>query len=33
MRANCDGNIKMDLREICYKDGRWINLAQDLVQW
>jgi hypothetical protein len=23
----------MDLREICCEDGRWMELAQDLVQW
>ena len=23
----------MDLREIGCEDGRWIELAQDLVQW
>jgi hypothetical protein len=24
---------KMDLGEICYEDGCWIELAQDRVQW
>jgi hypothetical protein len=24
---------KMDLREICCEDGRWMELAQDCVQW
>jgi hypothetical protein len=28
-----DNNIKMDLREICCEDGRWMELAQDRVQW
>jgi len=23
----------MDLREICCEDGRWMELAQDRVQW
>jgi hypothetical protein len=23
----------MDLREICCEDGRWMELAQDPVQW
>jgi hypothetical protein len=25
--------MKMDLREIGYKGGRWMTLAQDSVQW
>jgi hypothetical protein len=25
--------IKMDLREIGCEDGRWMELAQDPVQW
>jgi hypothetical protein len=24
---------KMDLREICCEDGRWMELAEDRVQW
>jgi hypothetical protein len=27
-----DDNIKMDLTETGYKDGRWIELVQDRVQ-
>jgi hypothetical protein len=30
---NRDKNVKMDLREICCEDGRWMELAQDRVQW
>jgi hypothetical protein len=26
-------NIKMYLREIYFEDGRWMELAQDRVQW
>jgi hypothetical protein len=26
-------NIKMDLREICWDGGDWIDLAQDRDQW
>ncbi|KAJ4448530.1 hypothetical protein ANN_10548 [Periplaneta americana] len=28
-----EDNIKMDLREVRYNDGEWINLAQDRDQW
>jgi hypothetical protein len=28
-----EGNAKMSLRETGYEDGRWMELAQDLVQW
>jgi hypothetical protein len=24
---------KMDLGETCFEDGRWMELAQDRVQW
>jgi hypothetical protein len=27
------GNIKMDLREIGWDGGDWIDLAQDMDQW
>jgi hypothetical protein len=23
----------MDLKEICYEDGRWMEMAEDRVQW
>jgi hypothetical protein len=26
-------NIKMNSREICCEDGRWMELAHDRVQW
>jgi hypothetical protein len=26
-------NIKKGHREVGYQDGRWMELAQDLVQW
>jgi hypothetical protein len=28
-----EDNIKLDLREIGCEDRRWIELAQDYVQW
>jgi hypothetical protein len=28
-----EGNIKMDLRETGCENGRWMELAQDRVQW
>jgi len=28
-----EGNIKEGLREMGSKDRRWMELAQDLVQW
>jgi hypothetical protein len=27
------GNIRVDLRDLRYGDGRWIELAQNCVQW
>jgi hypothetical protein len=32
-RRRCDGNIKMDLREIGIDGANWIRLAQDRVRW
>ncbi|KAJ4428499.1 hypothetical protein ANN_24536 [Periplaneta americana] len=32
-RRKWEDNIKMDLREIGYDDGDWINLAQDRDRW
>jgi hypothetical protein len=32
-KTRWESNIKMDLREIGCEDGRWIELAQDRVQW
>jgi uncharacterized protein with HEPN domain len=32
-RSKLVDNIKMDLREIGCEDGRWMELAQDRVQW
>jgi hypothetical protein len=26
-------NVKMDLGELGYEDGRWIEVAQDHAQW
>jgi hypothetical protein len=28
-----EGDIKMDLTEMCCEEGRWMELAQDRVQW
>jgi hypothetical protein len=28
-----ENDIKMELRKTCYEDGRWMELAQDHVQW
>jgi hypothetical protein len=28
-----EGNNKIDLRETGYEDGRWMELAQNCVQW
>jgi hypothetical protein len=33
MKQEMGGNSKMDLREICCENGRWMELAQDRVQW
>jgi hypothetical protein len=27
------GTVLMDLKEIVYEKGRWMELAQDCVQW
>ncbi|KAJ4428714.1 hypothetical protein ANN_25707, partial [Periplaneta americana] len=32
-RLRWEDNIKMDLREVGYYDGDWIDLAQDRVRW
>jgi hypothetical protein len=34
-RPRCiwEDNIKMDLREVGWKDGYWIHLAQDRYYW
>jgi hypothetical protein len=32
-RRRCEDNIKMDLREIGIDGSKWIQLAQDRVQW
>ncbi|KAJ4431071.1 hypothetical protein ANN_19664 [Periplaneta americana] len=32
-RRRWEDNIKMDLREVVYDDGDWINLAQDRDRW
>ncbi|KAJ4436949.1 hypothetical protein ANN_17081 [Periplaneta americana] len=32
-RRRREDNIKMDLREVGYDDGEWINLAQDRGRW
>jgi len=32
-RKMCEGNGKMDLKEMVYEDGKWVKLAQDYVQW
>jgi hypothetical protein len=29
----CEDNIKMDRREIGIDEAKWIQLAQDRVQW
>jgi hypothetical protein len=33
LRRRWKDNIKMDLNEIGFEDGRWMKLAQDHVQW
>jgi hypothetical protein len=33
LRKKWEDNIKTDLREIGSEDGRWMELAQDHVQW
>ena len=32
-RRRWEGNIKMDLREVGYVNGDWIDLAQDRDHW
>jgi hypothetical protein len=32
-RIRWEDNIKRDLREIGYEDGRWMELVQDQVRW
>jgi hypothetical protein len=32
-RRRCEGNIRMDLREIVWEVVDWIHLAQDRSQW
>jgi hypothetical protein len=32
-RGRWENIINVDLREICCEDGRWMELAQDPVQW
>jgi hypothetical protein len=32
-RCRWEGNIKMDLREVGIDGAKWIQLAQDRVQW
>ena len=32
-RRRWEDNIKMDLREVGGEDARWVDLAQDRVQW
>jgi len=29
LRRRWEDNIKIDLREMCYEDGRWMELAQE----
>lgn len=28
-----EDNINMDLKKTCFQDGKWMELAQDCVQW
>jgi hypothetical protein len=32
-RRRWEDNIKVDLREICFKDGRWVELGRNFVHW
>jgi hypothetical protein len=32
-RRSCVDNIKMNLREVVWYGGDWIDVAQDRVQW
>jgi hypothetical protein len=32
-RRRWEDNIKLDLREICIDEAKWIQLAQDRVHW
>ena len=29
-RRRCEGNIRIDLKEICINTRSWVNLAQDV---
>jgi hypothetical protein len=33
LRRKCEGNIKMDVRDMGCENGRWMELAEDHVQW
>jgi hypothetical protein len=33
LRRRWEYNITVDLRNICYGDGRWNELTQNRVQW
>jgi DNA polymerase III delta prime subunit len=32
-RRRAEDNIKMDLREIGCEDGRWLEVAEERIQW
>jgi hypothetical protein len=32
-RRRCEDQIKLDLREIRIDGAKWIQLAQDMIQW
>ena len=32
-RRRWEDNIRMDLREVCFDPGEWIDLAEDREQW
>jgi hypothetical protein len=31
-RSRCDNNINMDVREVSFKDVKWMEPAQDTIQ-
>jgi len=33
MRRRLEDNTNMNIKEIRYEDDRWVELAQDCVQW